>query len=59
MLIRLIDVVCATTLHSSGSVLATASGQYHFPRGCRDGTGEESDEDEQEMYDSSLKLWAL
>lgn len=61
-LICLIDSVCATTLHSSGSVLATASGQHHFPRRCRDGTGEESDEDKQEMEemrDSNLKLWAL
>ena len=51
------DAVCATTLHSSGSVLATVSGQHHFPHRCRDGTDEEKDE--VEMYDSSLKLWAL
>lgn len=63
MLIRLTDAVCATALHPSGSVLATASGQHHLPRRCRDGSGEEeSDEDKdevEEMYDSSLKLWAL
>ena len=58
MLICLTDAVCAATLHPSGSVLATASGQHQFPRRYRDDTGEESDEDE-EILDNSLKLWAL
>ena len=64
MLIRRTDAVCATTLHPSGSVLATASGQHHLRRRCRDDTREEEESDEdkdemEEMYDSSLKLWAL
>ncbi|KAL8796188.1 MAG: hypothetical protein Q9195_001521 [Heterodermia aff. obscurata] len=53
------DAVCATTFHASGSVLATASGQHHFQHRRRHSTGEESDEDEKETYDNSLKLWAL
>ena len=62
MLTRLTDAVCATTLHPTGSVLATASGEYHFPSRYRDDTSEETGEDKQkmeEMHNSSLKTWAL
>lgn len=61
-LIDLIDAACATTLHSSGSVLATASGQQHFlPRNgynVHEASDKESEKIE-ESQDSGLKVWAL
>ena len=62
MLIEQSDAVCATALHASGSVLATASGQQHFYPGDHDGTEKDKDEDGEEVeifYDNSLKLWGL
>ena len=62
MLIEYSDAVCATKLHASGSVLATASGQQHFYPGDHDGMEKDNDEnveEEERLYDNSLKLWGL
>ena len=66
MLIEKLDAVCATSLHSSGSVLATSSGQQHFsPGGHAKSDDEDSKEDDDDggevegLYDDSLKLWGL
>jgi telomerase Cajal body protein 1 len=60
LILRCLDPVTSTVVHSSGGVVATCSGQRHYSQDFTSDSSIDSGESEQDFeMDNSLNIWAL